>query len=438
VPMLRALKGLLEGRFEDAAAAARESEAMSCALGDAGAPWLMDVHCALSASIRTAPLDPDTAARLREYAPGRAAVQAWFGVLDGDREAASAGLHALEVHAPIAPDLGSMVAVAVIFVEDTGLAAQLYEILRPRSGRIVLAGMVGMAVMDFYDRLLLGLAALCRRWDDVTLHAERALAVALQLGSPVWAARTRADWAAALDRRGRREDAQLARELWSSALGNAERLGMPGLADRCREAVATGIVREGAHAHEREKEHGRGGERALAVELEQLSLVRHGELWRVCGLGECMHVKDSRGLQLIARLVGEPGHELHVLDLAGSAGFLSGNAGPLLDVQARIAYKARLVALTEERDGAEVAHDTARVERIGREIETLTRELERAFGLGGRARAAGSTSERARSNIQRRIAYAIAQIRSASPKLGEHLSRSIRTGTYCVYTPDNG
>jgi hypothetical protein len=35
--------------------------------------------------------------------------------------------------------------------------------------------------------------------------------------------------------------------------------------------------------------------------------------------------------------------------------------------------------------------------------------------------------------VQRRIAHAIGQIRDASPRLGEHLAASIRTGTYCVY-----
>jgi hypothetical protein len=37
--------------------------------------------------------------------------------------------------------------------------------------------------------------------------------------------------------------------------------------------------------------------------------------------------------------------------------------------------------------------------------------------------------------VQRRIAHAIDQVRAASPRLGEHLVASIRTGTYCVYEP---
>jgi hypothetical protein len=65
----------------------------------------------------------------------------------------------------------------------------------------------------------------------------------------------------------------------------------------------------------------------------------------------------------------------------------------------------------------------------------LTAELERAFGLGGRGRKVGAASERARSNVQRRIAHGLEQIGAVSSRIGEHLTRTIRTGTYCVYQP---
>ncbi|MFO0747190.1 MAG: hypothetical protein U1F43_16225 [Myxococcota bacterium] len=58
-----------------------------------------------------------------------------------------------------------------------------------------------------------------------------------------------------------------------------------------------------------------------------------------------------------------------------------------------------------------------------------------AVGLGGRERRAGGAAERARSNVQRRLTHALQQVRAASPALGEHLARSVRTGTFCVYAP---
>jgi hypothetical protein len=64
------------------------------------------------------------------------------------------------------------------------------------------------------------------------------------------------------------------------------------------------------------------------------------------------------------------------------------------------------------------------------------RELAGAIGLGGRDRRMGSPSERARVSVTRAIRSALARIREHSPTLGDHLDRTIHTGTYCSYTPD--
>jgi hypothetical protein len=64
------------------------------------------------------------------------------------------------------------------------------------------------------------------------------------------------------------------------------------------------------------------------------------------------------------------------------------------------------------------------------------RELARAFGVGGRARRAGSASERARAGVTRAVRQAIARIGEHHVQLGEHLGRTVRTGTYCAYLPD--
>ena len=45
-------------------------------------------------------------------------------------------------------------------------------------------------------------------------------------------------------------------------------------------------------------------------------------------------------------------------------------------------------------------------------------------------------SERARAGVTRAIRQAIARIGEHHPQLGEHLGRTIRTGTYCAYFPD--
>jgi len=163
---------------------------------------------------------------------------------------------------------------------------------------------------------------------------------------------------------------------------------------------------------------------------------QQGQVWLISGFGETVHVKDSRGLQMLARLIADPGSPMHVLELSGSfSGVDGGDAGPVLDPEARAAYRKRLTELVASRDEAEANGDAGNATRAQREIEALTAELERAFGLGGRARKVGAASERARSNVQRRIAHSLEQIRAASTRLGEHLTATLKTGTYCVYSP---
>lgn len=419
VPMLEALTAMLEGRFEAAARAADECEAMSLAMGDAGSAWLLGIHRAMHAWVRTAPFDPEVRRTLSSYAPGKGTIEAWFATQDGALEQARIALAQLDGKLPQDMDLALMVGQAIAFAGDHELRIRAYALIGERVGRIALASMVGYAVVDLCDRLLLVLACALERWDAIDAHAESALAVAGRLGSPVWDARVRADWAEALYRRGRPGDRERAESLYREALAVAERLDMPGLRTRCREALG-----------------GRVPAPPRSVAGSAVELRPSGALWILRGFGEEVVVKDSRGVQMLARLIAEPGRELHVLDLAGAAGEADGgDAGPALDPRARAEYRARLAELTTERDEAESFGDRGRAERASVELEALRSELERAFGLGGRERKQGSASERARSNVQRRITHALEQVTLASARLGEHLTATVRTGTYCVYTP---
>ena len=71
------------------------------------------------------------------------------------------------------------------------------------------------------------------------------------------------------------------------------------------------------------------------------------------------------------------------------------------------------------------------------ERDFLVAELSRAYGLGGRARRTGSSTERARTAVTWRIRHAITRIEAAAPGLGKHLRSSVSTGTYCVYSPEH-
>jgi hypothetical protein len=122
-----------------------------------------------------------------------------------------------------------------------------------------------------------------------------------------------------------------------------------------------------------------------------------------------VRLRDSRGLQVLARLVTNPGQEFHVLQLMTPAADAAdqGDAGVLLDETAVQSYRRRLVELRDELEEAERFADAGRAGRAREEIDILTHELGRAFGIGGRARRAGQAAERARTVVEKRLRAAL-------------------------------
>jgi tetratricopeptide (TPR) repeat protein len=162
-----------------------------------------------------------------------------------------------------------------------------------------------------------------------------------------------------------------------------------------------------------------------------------GAVWLVEHRGVSARIKGSVGLTYLKTLLERPGKEVHALDLAGGASKdASQGAGPILDDRARAAYRERIEDLKDTIDEAESFADVARAERARAELEQLTEELGRAFGLGGRVRPVASDAERARTSVAKAIARAIASIARELPELGQHLERAVRTGLFCAYDPD--
>ena len=114
---------------------------------------------------------------------------------------------------------------------------------------------------------------------------------------------------------------------------------------------------------------------------------------------------------------------------------MEASAAATADARARGAYKARAEELQAELREAEANADLGRAERAREELELLANEIAGSVGLGGRERATGSSAERARINVQRRISDAIQKLERANAELGRHLNRSLKTGNYCVYDP---
>jgi hypothetical protein len=186
---------------------------------------------------------------------------------------------------------------------------------------------------------------------------------------------------------------------------------------------------------------------------------KEGEFWTIACRGEVFRLKDLRGLGYIAYLLGHPGEEFHVLSLASKAGGTQddsaepvaeeqaaqsdltvgrmGDAGEMLDARAKADYKRRTAELREQLEEARELNQLELVDRLEDEIEAVGRELSRAVGLGGRDRRAASTSERARINVTRAIKVALERIAEHNPALATLVTKSIRTGTFCSYTPDS-
>ena len=186
---------------------------------------------------------------------------------------------------------------------------------------------------------------------------------------------------------------------------------------------------------------------APAPDAEGNVFRREGDYWLVVFDGHTVRVHDLKGMRYLARLLAEPGRELHVLDLVAAESGAApgernvprsalGDAGEMLDPQAKEAYRRRLAEIEEDIDEANAVGDDVRAAQADAEREFLVKELARAFGLGGRARPAASAAERARVGVTRALRKAMARITEHHPALGEHLDRTIRTGAYCTYAPD--
>ncbi len=192
---------------------------------------------------------------------------------------------------------------------------------------------------------------------------------------------------------------------------------------------------------------------------------KEGQYWTVGYSGNPFRLKDTKGLGYLAHLLRHPAVEFHVLDLFGgiagqreedesnqsahglprgdedleTAGIHItglGGAGEMLDDQAKVSYRRRLSELREELEEAKELGNVDRAEQAEEEIDTLTRELSRAVGLGGRNRRAASASERARQTITKTIKAVVERIAQSDATLAALLSRCIKTGTFCSYQPD--
>lgn len=321
---------------------------------------------------------------------------------------------------------------ACALVRDVKRAGQLYTLLAPYGDRNV-STIADQSYGPVATRLGM-LAAVMDRWDEAEAHFAAGLEHCRALRSPTFTALNLSEHARMLLARAGRGDGEQALTLLVEAEVICKKHGIAAVLER--------VVRDRARA-----EHGRAE--------DKMRFSREGEYWSIRFGGDVIHMKGTRGLGYLAQLLANPGTEIHVLDLSAAPGPSSPRSGAMtaaeaaqagirvsnlegieaLDEQAKASYRQRLTELEEDLEEARAFNDPQREALLDEEMATLTRELTAAVGLGGANRKWGSPSERARVNVTRSIRSSIAAIGESSPALGRHLEATVRTGTFCAYLP---
>jgi tetratricopeptide (TPR) repeat protein len=463
---MRAGIALLEGRLAESEQLSREALAQSSRLWPqtAASRFAQQLFILRAWQGRLPEVAPllDRAAQALPVPAWRAAL-ALFNELCGRSAEARREFEALAADdfAGVPRDLAWLAAMGVLAwlcvrLGDVRRAEVLYRLLSPYADRVVVSGLLAVVLCPVALRLGM-LAAVAGRHEEAEVHFSHALAIADRMRALPWQAEVRFHWAELLRARGARGDRERATRMLDEAEAIAEPIGMKLLVDWIAQSraaawkAASAVAAGGGRASDAAAE--RGTVLSLVPRLAAAASApparpavrsgafrREGEVWTVALDGRTTRVPDLRGLAHLARLLAEPGRELHARDLAGAPGAESdavgrGDAGELLDARARADYERRLREARAELDDAERSNDLGRAESAREELEFLTAELARGFGLGGRARRAGDANERARISVTRAIKYAIERIAESDPSLADHLRRAVRTGVFCAYEP---
>lgn len=334
---------------------------------------------------------------------------------------------------------------------DVARAAQLYEILLPYVERNVVVGMA-IGHLDTVAHLLGKLATVLGRYSEAQSHFEFSLQRNTHLGARPRLAQVQYSYVCMLLNRGQLGDQEQAVTLLDQALATAQELEMVGLEGKVQSQKSALKVQQTPVRVQHETNLASDvSEPKAKSQLVPSVFRREGDYWTITYQGSVLRLKDTTGLQYLFYLLRSPGQEVHVLDLvknaleapSNSKAISSelessdlGDAGEVLDPQARVAYKQRLEDLREELHEAQSFNDVARIERLEQEMTFLTKELTSAYGLGGRQRKAASAAQRARVNVTLSIKNVMKKIDKQHPSLALYFSTTIKTGMFCSYTPD--
>ncbi|MDX6705470.1 MAG: hypothetical protein QOI48_1316 [Solirubrobacteraceae bacterium] len=457
VPLYEAARALLEGRLGDAERFAGEALAVGRRTQPQNAAQMYAVQLFLlrAEQARLGEVEQGLEEFGRRYpaSPVWRAAAAYSLAMIGQTEDARRAFEALSAGglAEVPRDAEWLATVALLIgvgerIGDARRTGELGQLLEPYLDRAVIAGS-GAICLGPVARFAGLAAATAGRFDDAVIHLQHALEMARRWGAEPLVAWIRLELADALERADADANGPRARALRADGLEMAERLELAGLKQRWAgippppppDPADPLLAQVSSSAAPR-----------------TLAFYRRGDIWTIGAPGRQIQLRDAKGLTHIARLLAAPHVEFHALDLvagpqarAGSPAVAAdagieirargdSDAGPILDSQAKTAYRARVAELQEEIDEAEVFNDPERAARAREELAFLARELAGAVGLHGRDRKTGSDAERARVNVTRAIRTALRRVTDHDEELGRRLGTAIRTGTFCVYEPPPG
>jgi hypothetical protein len=195
-----------------------------------------------------------------------------------------------------------------------------------------------------------------------------------------------------------------------------------------------------------------GASPRVLVEKEPLSVFRrNGEFWEVRLDGaDTRAIGLSKGMDHIAYLLSYPNicKAIPALQLQGAAADLPTEVGedvhgggsfqPVLDPEAKVSYRKRLLEIEEELAEAREHHDLGRIEKLEEEKASLLEELARAAGWQGKDRQLGpdGPERRAAKAVGNALDRAYSRIEKQVPALAKHLREAIkREGNGFAYRP---
>ena len=248
IAMLRAMRALMLGRFDDSERLAQQAFAIGQRMQTETATGVFGIQ--MFALRREQGRLKEVAPVVRVFLQQNSAAAAWRPGLAviyselGLTTDARAEFEVLAQHnfADLPRDavwMGTMSYLADVctFLGDRARADTLYQILLPFARHNVVVGN-GAACYGALSRYLGALAATLERWDDAAGHFEDALAMNARMDARPWLAHTQEQYATMLLARRQSGDRDKAAMLLDAALATTRELGMRALEERVTGAIA--------------------------------------------------------------------------------------------------------------------------------------------------------------------------------------------------------